>query len=140
MLFEQLKKDNMIAMKERDTIKRSILGIVIAKSQLVITEKRAKNEEITDGDILNIINKTVKELDEEIEAFKSAGREEKVDELLKQREIIKVYLPKMLSEEEIRNEINNLSDKSMPSIMKHFKENFMGKVDMGLVSKIARNI
>jgi len=44
----------------------------------------------------------------------------------------------MLSEDEIRNEIEKLTDKSIPSIMKHFKANFNGKVDMGLVNKIAR--
>ena len=44
----------------------------------------------------------------------------------------------MLSEEEIRAEIAKLEDKSIPSIMKHFKANFAGKCDMGLVNKIAR--
>ena len=44
----------------------------------------------------------------------------------------------MMSEDEIRNIIANLEDKSMPSIMRHFKANFAGKVDMQLVNKIAR--
>lgn len=46
----------------------------------------------------------------------------------------------MMSEDEIRAEIDKLSDKSMPSIMKHFKTNFAGKVEMSLVSKIAKSI
>ena len=46
----------------------------------------------------------------------------------------------MLSEQEIKTEINNLVDKSMPSIMKYFKTNFAGKVDMSLVSRIAKGI
>ena len=45
----------------------------------------------------------------------------------------------MLTEEEIRKEISTLDDKSLPNVMKHFKTNFQGKVDMGLVSKIARS-
>ena len=45
----------------------------------------------------------------------------------------------MLSEEEIKKEIASLEDKSLPAVMKHFKTNFAGKVEMGLVSKIARN-
>ena len=44
----------------------------------------------------------------------------------------------MLSEDEIRKIIASLEDKSMPSVMKHFKINYDGKVDMALVSKIAR--
>ena len=37
-------------------------------------------------------------------------------------------------------EIEKLDDKSMPSIMKHFKANFQGKADMGMVNKIARSL
>ena len=44
----------------------------------------------------------------------------------------------MLSEEKIREIIAELEDKSIPSIMKHFKANYAGKVDMGLVNRIAR--
>ena len=46
----------------------------------------------------------------------------------------------MMSEEEVRSEIKKLDDKSMPSIMKHFKANFQGKEDMGMVNKIARSL
>ena len=53
---------------------------------------------------------------------------------------IQSYLPKMLTEEEIKNEILSLEDRSIPSVMKHFKEKFAGKVDMGLVNRIARSI
>ena len=44
----------------------------------------------------------------------------------------------MMSEEEIKNIIAGMEDKSIPSVMKHFKANYAGKVDMGLVNKIAR--
>ncbi len=138
MLLDQLKKDNIQARIQRDSVRNGILAIAITKCTLLITEKRAKNEEITDGDVLQIIQKLIKEVKEEGEAFKAAGREEKYQELLKQEEILNAYLPKMLTEEEIRTEIAKLEDKTMPSIMKHFKTNFQGKVDMSLVSKIAR--
>ena len=62
------------------------------------------------------------------------------EESKKQKEVISKYLPKMMSEAEIRSEIEKLSDKSIPSIMKHFKANFDGKADMGLVNKIARSL
>ena len=44
----------------------------------------------------------------------------------------------MMSEDEIREEIAKLEDKKIPTIMKHFKANFNGKCDMGLVNKIAK--
>ena len=57
MLYEQLKKENLMALKEKNTTKRNILGIVINKATLLLSEKRGKNEEMTDQDVLNIILK-----------------------------------------------------------------------------------
>lgn len=84
--------------------------------------------------------KTLKELADEKEGYQKVGNEAKVSDILHQEETLKKYLPKMLSEEEIREEIAKMDDKSMPSIMKHFKANFQGKVDMSLVSKIAKSL
>lgn len=137
MLFEDLKKENMLALKNKDTAARSILPIVINKAMLVKIDKREKGEELLDTDVITVINKTIKELDEEIAAFKTAGRDKQVEELTEQKKVIIKYLPRQLTEEEIRNEISKLEDKSIPSVMKHFKVNFAGKCDMRMVSKIA---
>ena len=45
-----------------------------------------------------------------------------------------------MSEDEIKAIIEKLDDKSIPSIMKHFKAEYAGKVDMSLVGKIAKSI
>ena len=42
----------------------------------------------------------------------------------------------MLSRDEIKAEINKLADKSIPVVMKHFKANFNGQVDMRLVQEV----
>lgn len=137
MLFEDLKKENMLALKNKDAAARSILPIVINKAMLVKIDKREKGEELLDSDVITVINKTIKELDEEIAAFKTAGRDKQFEELTEQKKVIIKYLPRQLTEEEIRNEISKLEDKSIPSVMKHFKVNFAGKCDMRMVSKIA---
>ena len=137
MLIDELKKAQMEALKTKDTLKRSVLQIVTGKAKLVEIEKRTKNEALTDDDVLLVINKVIKELDEEILAFKNANRTEKVEELTLQKQILEAYLPAKLTEEEIREIINSLEDKSMPSIMKHFKQNYLGKCDMKLVNKLA---
>ena len=137
MLIDELKKAQMEALKTKDTLKRSVLQIVTGKVKLAEIEKRTKNETITDDDVLLVINKVIKELDEEILAFKNANRTEKVEELTLQKQILEAYLPAKLTEEEIREIINSLEDKSMPNIMKHFKQNYLGKCDMKLVNKLA---
>lgn len=137
MLIDELKKAQMEALKTKDTLKRSVLQIVTGKVKLAEIEKRTKNEPITDDDVLLVINKVIKELDEEILAFKNANRTEKVEELTLQKQILEAYLPAKLTEEEIKEIINSLEDKSMPNIMKHFKLNYLGKCDMKLVNKLA---
>ena len=137
MLIDELKKAQMEALKTKDTLKRSVLQIVTGKVKLAEIEKRTKNESLTDDDVLLVINKVIKELDEEILAFKNANRLEKVEELTKQKTILEAYLPAKLTEEEIKEIINSLEDKSMPNIMKHFKLNYLGKCDMKLVNKLA---
>ena len=61
-----------------------------------------------------------------------------VEELNTQIKILDAYLPQLMSEEQIRAEISKLEDKKIPNVMKHFKANFNGLCDMGLVSKIAK--
>ncbi len=140
MLIDEIKKANMYALKDKDSVARGIYSVIMNKYLLVTVDKREKGSEPTDEDLIQIIMKTLKELADEKEGYQKVGNEAKVNDILHQEETLKKYLPKMLSEEEIRDEIAKLSDKSMPSIMKHFKANFQGKVDMSLVSKIAKSL
>lgn len=138
MIIDELKKANLLALKNHDNDARASLSVAINRYMLVSIENKAAGKETTDTDVVRILTKLSKELDEEIEGNKQANRLDAVNSLIKQKEVISKYLPKMLSEEEIKAEINKLADKSMPSIMKHFKTNFAGKCDMAVVSKIAR--
>lgn len=139
MLIDEIKKANVEAMKARDNTAKGIYSIIMNKYMLLSIEKKQKGEEATDVDLITIISKTLKELTEEKESYLKVNNLEKVDAIAHQEELISKYLPKMLTEEEIRKEISTLDDKSLPNVMKHFKTNFQGKVDMGLVSKIAKS-
>ena len=138
MLFDDLKKANLMAMKNKDMVAKGILPVVINKAMLLNIELKAKNQEMVDADVLNIIQKAIKELDDEILAFTNANRVEKAEELKAQQDYLRQYLPKQLTAEEIREEIAKLADKSVPSVMKHFKANFNGQCDMKLVNTVAK--
>ncbi len=140
MLIDELKKANIEAMKSRDNDARAALSVVLTKYKLQEVEARSQGKEIGDSELLSIIQKVIKELSDEKEGYVKVNNTERIASISKQEETLKAYLPRQLSEEEIRAEINKLEDKSMPSIMKHFKANFSGKVDMSLVSSIARNL
>lgn len=138
MIIDEIKKDNVQAMKDKNTIARTIYGVVVNKFMLQNIEKRKAGGEMSDADMVAILQKTIKELNEEAENYAKVGNVAQAEEINTQKAILEKYLPKMMSEDEIRNIIASLDDKSMPSIMKHFKVNFAGKVDMQLVNKIAR--
>ena len=138
MTLEFFKKQKVEAMKSHDKDAVSALNVIITKIMNLSIEKRAQGAEVTEADISGLLQKAEKELVEEREGFIKAGRDENVQSLTKQIEVIKKYLPKLLSKEEIVAIIAGLEDKSMPSVMKHFKQNYQGKADMRLVQEIAK--
>lgn len=138
MILDEIKKANMQALKNKDQNARAVYSVVMTKAMLETVKKRENNEDLTDADMTRILQKTIKELTDEAESYRTAKNEEQALKIEKQKEIISMYLPKMLSEKEIFDIISNQEDKSIPSIMKFFKQNYSGKVDMSLVSKVLK--
>ncbi len=138
MIIDEIKKDNVQAMKDKNALARAIYGVVMNKVLLVQIELKKDGKELVDADVVQILQKTIKELTEEKENYIKAGNNAEAENIEAQKKIIEKYLPQMMSEDEIKAEIAKLEDKSIPSVMKHFKANFAGKVDMGLVNRIAR--
>ena len=140
MLFDDIKRAKIDAMKQKDKDAVSAFNTLINRVMLLSIEKKAKGEELTDADVYSAIAKVEKELIEERDAFARAGREDSVASLNRQIEVISIYKPKMMSDDEIKTIILSLEDKSVPSVMKYFKENYAGKVDMKSVNTILRSI
>ena len=140
MIIEEIKKQNMIALKEKNTNARTIYSIISSKYMQATIEARAKNEEIGDPEMIKIIQKTIKELTEEAENYKKVGNEQEHNNINEQKALIEKYLPQMLSEDEIRNIIAGLEDKTVPSVMRHFKTIYNGKVEMKTVSDVLKTM
>jgi len=140
MLIDEIKAANIKAMKEKDASARAVLSIVLTKYKLQEVELRSQGKEIGDKELLAIIQKVLKELADEKEGYLKVNNSERAEGIAKQEAILSNYLPKQLSEDEIRSIINSLEDKSVPSVMKHFKMNYAGQVDMSLVNKVLRSL
>ncbi len=134
-----LKKEKMQALKAHDSTKGAILGVLISAYQKNEIEKKAKGQEMTDADMVSVLNHALKELQDEKSMYESGNRLDEVQKILAQMEVVKGYLPTMMSEEEIKKVIEGLDDKSIKSVMVEFKTKYAGKADMGLVSRIAKN-
>lgn len=140
MIYQQLKDANIAALKNHDVNARSVLSVLLNKIKLAEIEKRTQNAPLTDADVVAVLQKTLKELAEEKEAFQKANRAENVRVLEEQIAFLSAYLPKMMTAEEIKAEILTLDDKSVPSAMKHFKANFAGKCDMREVQAVLKSL
>lgn len=140
MLIDEIKKANMQALKDKDKATRAALSTVINKYMLLNVENKAKGKETTDADVISILQKSVKELEEEKNMFVKAARQDKIDEMNIQINAVKKYLPEMMSEDEIRKIISGLEDKSVKSVMAYFKENYAGKVEIAKVSQVLRSL
>lgn len=138
MLIDELKKANMMALKNKDVDGRAILSVVINKYSNAAIEAKVQNKELSDADLIAIIAKTLKELTDEKDGFIKVNNAVRIHSIVNQENTIKAYLPSMLSKDEIKAEIATLADQSMASVMKHFKMNFAGKVDMSLVNQVVR--
>ena len=138
MIIDDIRKANVEAMKAHDSNRRNAYAMVISRYQEAKTS--GANKEVGDAEVVRIIQKFSKELEEERDDYTKAGREDSAKACQEQLNAIVSFLPKMMDEEEIKKIIDSLEDKSMPSVMKHFKANYAGKVDMGLVSKIVRGL
>ncbi len=136
MLIDEIKKANIQAMKAHDSDYRAAYSMIISRYQTALTS--GKGTTPNDADVMSMLMKFSKELEEEKQGYLAAGRADSAASTARQIEAIAIFLPKLMSEEEIRAVIATLEDKSIPSVMRHFKANYAGKADMSLVSKIAR--
>lgn len=138
MIEEQIKKANIEAMKNKDTVARAFYSVLMNKVLLEKIAKGDRNQPLADADMSNILQKTIKELGDEKANYEKVGNSEEVGKISRQIEIATSYLPKMLSREEIKQIIDSLADKSVPFVMKHFKANYNGQVDMRLVQEVLK--
>ena len=135
------------SIKEKDS--NSINTLRLIKSAIKDKEiaLRGKQDSLTDSDILSLLQSLVKQRKDSIEAFEKANRNDLIENELNEIKVIEMFLPKQMDEDEttlivknIIQENNYTSIKEMGALMKIIKENYTGKIDMGLVGKIAKSL
>ena len=129
-LKEQVGKDIITAMKEKDVVKRDTLKYIKSKIQVAEMEKNAKV--VDDAKVVQIMKKV-------IEGMVESGDEDS----LVQIKVLEPYLPTMMSEELIKTTVQGMINEgasNMGQIMGTFNKQFPGKADNRLVSKYAKEL
>lgn len=125
---EQVSKGIMTAMKAKDTIRLEVLRN-IKKVFIEAKSVAGASEQIADSESVKIIQKLAKQGRESAEIYKNQGREDLYAHEMAQVEVLNEFLPKQLSEEELRTALKVIIEKVGATSAKE-----MGKV-MGVASK-----
>jgi uncharacterized protein YqeY len=129
-LAQKIEQDLIAAMKSKDELVLAVLRN--AKTAIKNAEIAKRPKEFTEDDVLEILGREVKKLQDSIADFERGGRADLVERAKKEIEILGAYLPKGLSEEELREIVKKVVENIKPTGPQDF-----GKV-MGAVMKAAK--
>ena len=127
-LEQQIQEDIKTAMKAKDAVATAATRAIKGEILLFKTSEGG-SKEVTDGDILKMIQKLIKQRKESAEQFTAAGRQELADNELAEAAVMEKYLPKQLSETEVEEKIKAIIAEVGATSIKD-----MGKV-MGAANK-----
>ncbi|MCF8011887.1 MAG: GatB/YqeY domain-containing protein [Clostridiales bacterium] len=120
---EQLKADMKEAMKKKEKERLAAIRLLNSAIQNKEIEQHAELEE---ADILSVVSKEIKQTKESIEAYEKAGNSEEVEKLRARVETLEGYLPRQMTEEEVRELVNSIIEQN----------NIQGKQDKGKLMKV----
>ena len=133
-----------VAMKSGDKIKTNILRTLLSTLKKKQIEKK---EDINEDEYLSIIKRLVKQLKESADAYQKAGRSELYEKEVSELDILKKYLPEILSEQQTldlvkevigQTSANSLSD--MGKVMSLIMQKSNGKVDGKIANKLVKEL
>ena len=140
-LLEQLSKDMVEAMKNKDSF---TLGVIRMAKGAVQLEGINKKKELTEEEVVAVISKQIKMRNDSVAEFTKANRMDLVEQNKKEIEILNKYMPEQLSETEVNRIIDeaftklNPTNKDMGLIMKEVSPKLKGKADMSKVNAIIK--
>ena len=139
-LKKKILDDMRGALKNKEAQKLKVLRLL--QASIKNKEIQLRPKEITESDIINTIQKSIKQQEETVQQLKQAGRVESVQLEEEEIAILQSYLPKMPSSEEMEKVVNTIiadlpapSVKEMGKVMQACMQHFKGPVDKKLLSQ-----
>ncbi|QSX08392.1 GatB/YqeY domain-containing protein [Alkalibacter rhizosphaerae] len=143
-LKEQLMADMKTAMREKDRIRKSTITMVRAA---ILQSEKDNKIELSEEEVLGVIAKQVKQRKDALEEFEKAQREDLMEQTNKELEILMDYLPKQLTEAEVKNIVSSTIDevgattiKDMGKVMGAVLPKVKGRADGALINKYVKEL
>lgn len=145
MTKQDLQNELKSSMLAKDELKTSVLRLLLSALNYYEIQKGGAGYSATDEDVLSVIQQQVKQRRDSIEQFKTAQRLELADKEQKELEILQKFLPEQMSEEEVKNIVEQIitetsasSIQDMGKVMGSLNAKLKGKADMGMVSGLVK--
>lgn len=139
---ERLRADLKTALRARDDAKKTTIRMALAALK---NARVSKNADLTPDEELGVVSKEARQLKDAIVEYRRGNREDLVEEVSAQVEILEQYLPQPLGEDEIRElieaaiaETGAASPKQMGLVMRVLMPQVRGRADGGVVSQMVR--
>lgn len=142
-LAECLDADMKQAMKDKDKVRLSTIRMI--RTAIKNTEIDQKKT-LTDEEILDVLNRELKQRRDSLQAFEAGGRSDLVDQVQQEIAVLQAYLPEQLSEEELRaivletiQETGAVAKKDMGKVMSALMPKIKGRADGKLVNQLVQS-
>ena len=144
-LEKKINDDLKLAMKARDQVK--MRGIRAIKSAILLLKTDGTGNVIDEDTEVKLLQKLVKQRKDSLAIFEKQGREDLATTEKEEIEVISAYLPKQLSNDEIKAAIESIiaktgsdSMKDMGKVMGMASKEFAGKADGGTIAAIVKQL
>lgn len=144
MLKEKLMEDLKESMKNKDTVRKNTVQMVRAS---ILQIEKDKGIEVEDSKIIDIIAKEVKTKKDALKDFEKAERQDLIDLTNREIEVLQEYLPKQLSRDKVKEEVQKIiteigatSMKDMGAIMKEAKAKMGASAEGKTINEVAKEI
>ena len=148
-LRSQINAALKTAMKEKDAERLTTLRLINAaiKDREIAARGEGKEEGVSEAEVLAILGKMVKQRLESAKAFEEGGRIELADKERAEIKVIEDFLPRQLSEEEVKAAIESAiaaseasSIRDMGKVMGALKAQYTGQMDFGSVGPLVKEL
>lgn len=141
-LKEQLRHDLTVAMRARDTRRKSVLRMALSAIQLAEVEKKGN---LSDEDIIVVLRKEVHRREDALAIIRQAGRAAMAADEEAELEILRAYLPQLMDADAVKAlaqqaiaEVQATSPRDLGKVMKVLMPQVRGKADGRMVSETVR--
>lgn len=143
MLKEKLLEDFKNSMKEKNELRKNVIQMMRAA---ILQVEKDNGIKLEDDKIIEILAKESKKRKDSLPDYEKSGREDLINQIKKEIEIISEYLPEQMSEEEVTDIIKNIiketgatTIRDMGNVMKLAKEKIGARSDGKTISMIVKS-